>query len=102
MKRKVFYTFYIFSIMLGLFALFVLMFFRDEKIDADVEENGIEYDYAEELEQYVSRNFSFRTQAISMFTSLREMFLQALRLMMSLLEITVIYIIRILQLIIVA
>lgn len=72
MKRKVFYTFYIFSIMLGLFALFVLMFFRDEKIDADVEENGIEYDYAEELEQYVSRNFAFRTQAISMFTSFKR------------------------------
>ena len=72
MKRKVFYTFYIFSIMLGLFALFVLMFFRDEKIEADVEGNDVEYDYAEELEQYVSRNFAFRTQAISMFTSFKR------------------------------
>ena len=47
------------------------MFFRDENIAADTNDDETNYDYAQELEQYVSRNFAFRTQAISMFTSFK-------------------------------
>lgn len=71
MKRKVFYTIYIVSIILSLFLLFAFMFFRDETIEADKSEVSDDYDFAKELDHYISRNFAFRTEAISMFTSLK-------------------------------
>lgn len=71
MEKRFFYYIYITGIMLGLFMLFVLMFFRNESIEADVNTGETHSDYAEELDGYISRNFAFRTESIALLTSIK-------------------------------
>lgn len=74
MKKKILYIIYISCGLAGCFSLFLTMFLNNKKIEIEgtTQINTEQSSPAEVMDQYLSKNFGFRTQVISFYTRLQD------------------------------
>ena len=74
MKKKILYSIYILCGFVGCFLLFLTMFLNNNKaqIEGINPTNTEQSSPADVMDQYLSKNFGFRTQVISLYTKLQD------------------------------
>lgn len=74
MKKNCLYITYIVTVFLGCFVLFVTMFFKNEEIMSEIGQDvrAEDEDYASSIDTYLSKNFGFRTDMITLYTVLQQ------------------------------
>lgn len=74
MKKKILYIIYISCGLVGCFLLFLTMFLNNNKLEIEgtTQINTEQSSPADVMDQYLSKNFGFRTQVISFYTRLQD------------------------------